>query len=36
MYDMFICNGKKTYKEGLITNHLTSVGLSYWVRDSRY
>lgn len=33
IYDLFICNGKKTYKEGQITNHLTSVGLSYWVRD---
>jgi hypothetical protein len=29
---LFICNGKKTYKEGLITNYLTSVGLRYWVK----
>lgn len=33
IYDLFICNGKKTYKEGQITNHLIAVGLSYCVRD---
>jgi hypothetical protein len=37
IYNLFICtssgDGKKTYKRGLITNYITSVGLSYWVRD---
>lgn len=33
IYKLFIINGKKCYTEGLITNHLTSVGLSFWVRD---
>ncbi len=33
VYNIFIVNGKKRYTEGIITKHLTSVGLSYWRRD---
>lgn len=33
VYDLFMVNGKKCYKEGTITNHQSSVGLSYWIRD---
>lgn len=33
VYDLFMIDGKKRYKEGTIKKHLSSVGLSFWVRD---
>jgi hypothetical protein len=33
IYDLFIYNGHKVVKEGLVRDHLTRRGLAYWVMD---
>lgn len=33
LWDLFIVDGKKSIKPGLITNHLTDLGLTYWIMD---
>lgn len=30
---LFLCNGKKVVPKGLISDHLTNVGLAYWFID---
>ena len=33
LWDLFIVDGKKSIKKGLILNHLTDIGLTYWIMD---
>lgn len=33
LWDLFIVEGKKSIKPGLITNHLTDLSLAYWIMD---
>jgi hypothetical protein len=33
LWDLFIIEGKKSIRPGLITNHLTDLGLTYWRMD---
>lgn len=33
LWDLFIIEGEKSIKPGLITNHLTDLSLAYWIMD---
>jgi len=33
LWDLFIVDGKKSIRPGLITNHLTDLSLAYWIMD---
>jgi LAGLIDADG DNA endonuclease family len=33
LWDLFIINNKKSIKSGLILNHLSKQGLTYWIMD---
>lgn len=33
LWDLFIIDGKKSIRPGLITNHLTDLGLTHWIMD---